>query len=70
MSDKLIHIRRKKLARLQPGHVAVVKLKPDVYDMLVDVANKSASSLQDAASEIIRQVIENNLIKYDEEDAC
>lgn len=65
--DKKIHIKGKRSQYLAPGQSPIVRIKPDVYNMLVDVANDSTSAIGAVASSIIRQAIENDLIVYDKE---
>jgi hypothetical protein len=66
--NEKIHLRAKKAAYLLPGQAAVIRIKPEVYNRLVDIANETTSSIGSVASEIIRQAIENELIVFDKEE--
>lgn len=72
MTDK-IKIPGKTLKHLQPGQQAVIRVWPQVYNMLVDLSNESILPLKNVASEIIKQAIEKDLVELerkvvDEED--
>ena len=45
-----------------------IKLTPEAYAALAEVANESGKSIRQVASEIILQAIEEDLIVYDREE--
>lgn len=66
MRDGKIHIQAK---RVTPNEQGVIKLTPEAYSALGEVANESGKSIRSVASEIILQSIEKDLIVYDKEEA-
>ena len=66
-SDGKIHIKGKTLKRLQPGQQPVVRLSPDAYNTLVDLANESQWGMNKIASEIIIQSADNVVFDRDDE---
>ena len=64
--DKRIHIPGKKLQKLKPGQQAVVRLSPEAYDELIDIANESSLPVGKVASLIIMQA--KDLIVFDREE--
>lgn len=65
MNELKIVIPAKALQHLRPGQVGMVKLTPDAYNTLVDLANESGMTLTKIASEIIKQATEKDLIQFD-----
>lgn len=65
MGDGKIHIRAKRITLNEQG---TIKLKPETYSALAEVANESGKSIRSVASEIILQSIEKEPIVYDRED--
>ena len=65
MGDGKIHIWAKRITLNEQG---TIKLKPEAYSALAEVASESGKSIRSVASEIILQSIEEELIVYDRED--
>lgn len=65
MSDGKIHIKARRITRNEQGGI---KLTPEAYAALAEVANESGKSIRQVASEIILQAIEEDLIVYDREE--
>ena len=63
MSDRSIHIPRRKLEKLRPGQQPVIRLTPEAYDALMEITNESSLSVKMVASEIILQ--SRDCIVYD-----
>lgn len=61
-NDGKIHIPGKKVTTNKQG---MIRITPEAYDALVEVVNESRVSLNQVASEIILQAIEQNLIEFD-----
>lgn len=65
MDENKIIIPARTLSYLKPGSSGLVKLLPEVYNLLVDLANESGLSMNRIASSIIQQAIEKDLIKLE-----
>lgn len=60
-----IHIPAKKLV---PNEQGVIKITPEAYQILVEVANEAGLSVRQAASIIIVGAYKNDCIVYDREE--
>ena len=65
MSKDKILIPGKTIKHLRPGQQPVIRVSPDCYDMLVDVANESVMPLNRVATAIITQAIQKNLVELE-----
>lgn len=59
--DRKIYLPRRKIARNSQG---TIKLTPEAMDALVGATEESGLSVRQAASMIILQAVQNNLIEY------
>lgn len=64
MANK-IHIPAK---RIVPNGQEVIKITPEAYSALAEIANESGKSIRQVASLIIMQVAQNDMIVYDREE--
>ena len=64
MKDKQIRIPAKKII---PNEQGVIKISPEAYRALAEVVNESGLSVRQAASIIILQAVEKELIVFDRE---
>lgn len=64
--DGKIHIPGKRLEKLKPGQPPIVRLTPEAYNKIVELANESSLSMGRVASEIILQGAE--IVVYDREE--
>ena len=64
MKDKHIRIPAKKII---PNEQGVIKISPEAYRALAEVVNESGLSVRQAASIIILQAVEKELIVFDRE---
>lgn len=60
-----IHIPARKVV---PNNQNIIKITGEAYEALAEVVNESGLSVKQAASLIILQAVENNLIVFDRED--
>lgn len=65
MKDNRIHIPAK---RVTPNEQGVIKISPEAYRALAEVVNESGLSVRQAASIIILQAVEKELIVFDREE--
>ena len=65
MKNNKIHIPARKVV---PNSHNVIKITGEAYEALAEVVNESGLSVKQAASLIILQAVENNLIVFDRED--
>lgn len=65
--DNKIHLNGRRAAYLAPGQAPIIRIRPDVYNMLVDIVNDTTSSMSAVACNIIKQAIEKDLIVYDKD---
>ena len=65
MANKKIHLPAR---RVQVNDRCVLKLTKEAMDALVELVNETNLSLRAAASEIILQAINNDLISLDREE--
>lgn len=67
MSDNTnkIIIPGKVMSHLKPGQQAVIRVWPQVYNMLVDIANESVLPINKIASLIIKQAVEKDLVELE-----
>lgn len=65
MANKKIHLPAR---RVQVNDQCVLKLTKEAMDALVELVNETNLSLRAAASEIILQAINNDLISLDREE--
>ena len=56
-----IYLPRRKISKNSQG---TIKLTPEAMDALVEAAEESGLSVRQAASMIITQAVQNNLIEY------
>lgn len=62
----IISAKRKMLLQhLRPGKIGMVKITPEAYNILVDMANDSGMTLSNIASSIIIQAASKGLIQFD-----
>jgi len=62
--DKIV-IPAKVLPHLKPGQQAVIRVSPEVYNMIVDLANESVMSINRVATSIIKQAVEKDLVELE-----
>lgn len=60
-----IYLPRRKISKNSQG---TIKLTPEAMDALVEAAEESGLSVRQAASMIITQAVQNNLIEYGAEE--
>lgn len=60
-----IYLPRRKISKNSQG---TIKLTPEAMDSLVEAAEESGLSVRQAASMIITQAVQNNLIEYGAEE--
>lgn len=60
-----IYLPRRKISKNSQG---TIKLTPEAMDALVETAEESGLSVRQAASMIITQAVQNNLIEYGAEE--
>lgn len=60
--NKKIIIPGKVIQHLKPGQQPVIRVSPEAYNMLVDLANESVLPLNRVATFIIKQAIEGDLV--------
>lgn len=63
--DGKIHIPARRAGTNPQG---VIKITPEAFDALAEVMNETGMSARQAASIIITQAVNNNLIVYDREE--
>ena len=57
--------RKTMLQHLRPGKIGMVKIIPEAYNILVDMANDTGMTLSNIASSIIIQAASKGLIQFD-----
>lgn len=65
MIDRKIHIPAK---RVTPNEQGIIRISPEAYQVLADIANESGGSVRAVASTIILQAAEKELIVFDREE--
>ena len=65
MKDGKIHIPARPA---KPNPQGVIKITPEAFEALAEVMNETGMSARQAASIIITQAVNNNLIVYDREE--
>ncbi len=63
--DKKIHIPARRVSLNPQG---VIKITPEAFEALAEVMNETGMSARQAASTIITQAVNNDLIVYDREE--
>lgn len=62
--DDRIHIRAKKIVYAYCAQQPIIRIEPDAYNMLVELANSSGISIKQIASTIIRASVDK--VVFDE----